>query len=132
MKSSDQKLRVLLVDDYADSREMYAAAFKTSRFEVIQAANGLEAIQRALESAPDIILMDLSLPVMDGWETTARLKADARTAAIPVVALSGHAVAQWSERARQAGFASFLTKPCLPDTLEAEILRVLNAGGPRT
>jgi two-component system cell cycle response regulator DivK len=132
MKSSDQKVRVLLVDDYADTREMYAAAFSSSQFDLVQAESGLEAIQRALECAPDVILMDLSLPVMDGWEATDRLKADARTAGIPVIALSGHALADWSERARQVGFDGFLTKPCLPDTIEAEILRVLNAGAART
>ena len=72
--------------------------------------------------------MDLSLPIMDGWEATRRLKADDRTRAIPVVALTGHALAGHSKGAREAGCDSFLAKPCLPDQLVAEIRRMLAAG----
>jgi two-component system cell cycle response regulator DivK len=72
--------RVLLVDDYADAREMYSEYLEFCGFDVVEAGNGIEALQRAAEEAPDIILMDLSLPVMDGWEATRRLKADERTA----------------------------------------------------
>ena len=71
--------------------------------------------------------MDLSLPIMDGWEATRRLKADHRTAGIPVVALTGHALAGVSERAREAGCDAFVTKPCLPEDLVREIKRVLEA-----
>jgi CheY-like chemotaxis protein len=87
----------------------------------------MEALQRALDSAPDIILMDLSLPVMDGWEATRRLKADKRTASIPVVALTGHALAGISEGAKKAGCDAFVTKPCLPEDLVKEIRRILDA-----
>ena len=69
--------RVLLVDDYPDAREMYTEYLEFSGFEVVEAENGMEALQRAVDAAPDIILMDLSLPVMDGWEATRRLKAGA-------------------------------------------------------
>jgi CheY-like chemotaxis protein len=117
--------RVLLVDDYPDAREMYSEYLEYSGFEVVQASNGMEALQRAADDAPDIILMDLSLPVMDGWEATRRLKADARTAGIPVVALTGHALAGISEGAKQAGCDAFITKPCLPEDLVVEIRRVL-------
>ena len=75
---------------------------------------------------PDIILMDLSLPVMDGWEATRRLKADKRTASIPVVALTGHALAGISEGARKAGCDAFVTKPCLPEDLVSEIRKILD------
>ena len=71
---------VLLVDDYPDAREMYSSTCEYSGFDVIEAGNGIEALQQAIEREPDIILMDLSLPVMDGWEATRRLKADRRTA----------------------------------------------------
>ena len=125
MKSKNAKPRVLVVDDYPDAREMYGEYLEYSGYEVIQAANGVEALQRAIDDAPDIILMDLSLPVMDGWEATRRLKADARTASIPVVALTGHALAGISEGARQAGCDAFVTKPCLPEDLVVEIKRVL-------
>lgn len=120
------KARVLLVDDYPDAREMYSEYLQYSGFEVIEASNGMEAIQRAVDDAPDIILMDLSLPVMDGWEATRRLKADARTAGIPIVALTGHALAGISDGAKKAGCDAFVTKPCLPEDLVQEIRKVLD------
>jgi two-component system cell cycle response regulator DivK len=119
--------RVLLVDDYPDARDMYGEYLEYSGYDVIQASNGLEALQRASEDQPDIILMDLSLPVMDGWEATRRLKANQRTASIPVVALTGHALAGILEGAQQAGCDAFVTKPCLPEDLVKEIKRVLEA-----
>ena len=76
----DPNMSVLVVDDYPDAREMYTEYLEYTGFEVVQAANGREALKQAIEARPDIILMDLSLPVMDGWEATRRLKADARTA----------------------------------------------------
>lgn len=126
MGTAAQQPRVLLVDDYADAREMYAEFLEFSGFHVTQAVNGIEALERALENPVDIILMDLSLPVMDGWEATRRLKADPRTADIPVVALTGHALSGISERARKAGCDSFVTKPCLPEDLVTEIRKILN------
>ncbi len=126
MTSKEQKPRVLLVDDYPDAREMYAEYLQFSGFDVVEAANGMEALQRALETSPDIILMDLSLPVMDGWEATRRLKSDERTAGIPVVALTGHALAGISEGAKKAGCDAFVTKPCLPEDLVREIRNVLD------
>ena len=125
-KSKTDKPRVLLVDDYPDAREMYAEYLDFSGFEVLEAANGMEALQRAAEGQPDIILMDLSLPVMDGWEATRRLKADKRTQDIPVVALTGHALAGISEGAKKAGCDAFVTKPCLPEDLVKEIRKVLD------
>jgi two-component system, cell cycle response regulator DivK len=119
--------RVLVVDDYADAREMYSEYLQFSGFDVVEAANGIEALQRAVEDQPDIILMDLSLPVMDGWEATRRLKADGRTACIPVVMLTGHTLAGISEGAMKAGCEAFVTKPCLPEDLVKEIRRVLAA-----
>jgi two-component system cell cycle response regulator DivK len=117
--------RVLLVDDYPDAREMYTEYLEFSGFEVVEAENGMEALQRAVDAEPDIILMDLSLPIMDGWEATRRLKADKRTASIPVVALTGHALAGISEGAKKAGCDAFVTKPCLPEDLVKEIRRIL-------
>src|SRR5213596_1745098 len=126
MRGKTERPRVLVVDDYPDVREMYSEYLEFSGFDVIQAVNGIEALQRAVDAAPDIILMDLSLPVMDGWEATRRLKADKCTAAIPVVALTGHALAGISEGARKAGCDAFVTKPCLPEDLVKEIRRVLD------
>ena len=127
MAPEDHKPRVLVVDDYPDAREMYSEYLEYCGFEVVQAANGMEALNRAAEWKPDIILMDLSLPVMDGWEATRRLKADKRTTKIPVVALTGHALAGISEGARKAGCDAFVTKPCLPEDLVKEIHKVLGA-----
>ena len=118
---------VLVVEDYQDAREMYAAYLSFSGYRVAEATNGIEAIERTLELLPDIILMDLALPRMDGWEATRRLKDDERTKHIPIVALTGHALAGHAEGARQAGCDAFVTKPCLPDALVAEIKRMLAA-----
>ncbi len=123
--SGSERLRVLLVDDYPDAREMYLEYLTISGFDVIEATNGVEAVQRAIDALPDIIVMDLSLPVMDGWEATRRLKADARTAGIPVLALTGHVLSPSSEAAALAGCYAVVTKPCLPEELEVEIRRVL-------
>jgi two-component system, cell cycle response regulator DivK len=120
---------VLVVDDYEDAREMYAEYLQYSGFRVAEAKTGVEALEKAFELLPDLILMDLSLPVMDGWEATRRLKADARTRAIPVVALTGHALAGHSEVALKAGCDAFVTKPCLPDALVLEVKRVLESRG---
>ena len=127
MTTKPARPRVLLVDDYPDAREMYSEYLKFTGFDVVEAANGIEALQRAVDMEPDIILMDLSLPVMDGWEATRRLKADARTADIPVVALTGHALSGMSEGAQRAGCDAFVTKPCLPEDLVKEIRHVLDA-----
>jgi two-component system, cell cycle response regulator DivK len=125
-----QQPLVLVVDDFQDNREMYAEFLAYQGFRVIQAANGLEALDQAFTNHPDIIIMDLSLPVMDGWEATRRLKADQRTNAIPVVALTGHAMQGHSKGAIEAGCDSFVAKPCLPDQLVAEIRKMLsNARG---
>ena len=126
-KRKSERPRVLLVDDYPDAREMYAEYLDFSGFDVVEASNGQEALQRAADAGPDIILMDLSLPLMDGWEATRRLKADSRTASIPVVALTGHALAGMSDGAKEAGCDAFVTKPCLPEDLVREIRRVLAA-----
>jgi CheY-like chemotaxis protein len=117
---------VLVVDDYRDAREMYAEYLAYVGFDVIEAGNGVEALQRAADSVPDIIVMDLSLPVMDGWEATRRLKANKETEDIPVVALTGHVLAGTSEGARNAGCDAFVTKPCLPEDLVKEIRKVLS------
>jgi two-component system cell cycle response regulator DivK len=126
MTTKSDRPRVLLVDDYPDAREMYSEYLDFWGFDVVEASNGMEALQRAVDTTPDIILMDLSLPVMDGWEATRRLKADDRTATIPVVALTGHALAGISEGAKKAGCDAFVTKPCLPEDLVREIRKILD------
>jgi two-component system cell cycle response regulator DivK len=120
--------RVLLVEDFENTRELYTLCLRSAGYDVIEAGTGGEAIALATEHRPDIILMDVGLPDMDGWEATTKLKADARTAAIPVVAVTAHALQDERERARKVGCDGFLTKPCLPPELLAEVERVLTAG----
>jgi len=116
---------VLVVDDFQDNREMYAEYLTYCGFRVIEAKNGKEAIEQAFAQTPNIIVMDLSLPVMDGWEATRRLKADGRTSSIPVIALTGHALQGHSKGALDAGCDMFVSKPCLPDQLVVEIKKML-------
>ena len=116
---------VLVVEDYPDAREMYCEYLRFSGFRVAEARNGEEALEKAFTLLPDVVLMDLALPLMDGWEATRRLKSDPRTAQILVVALTGHALAGHQEGAKRAGCDSFVTKPCLPDELVDEIRRLL-------
>lgn len=120
---------VLIVDDYPDNREMYSSFLSFSGLQVEEAANGREALAKAFALLPDLVVMDLSLPGVDGWQATRELKADPRTKHIPVVALTGHALAGTSDTALAAGCDLFLTKPCLPQDLLEEIRRVL-AGEP--
>jgi two-component system, cell cycle response regulator DivK len=122
---TEEKPLVLVVDDYQDAREMYAEYLSFSGFRVVEAGTGTEAVEKALALRPDVILMDLSLPGMDGWAATRQLKSDDRTKGIPVVALTGHALAGASEGARLAGCDAFVTKPCLPDELVLEVRRML-------
>jgi two-component system, cell cycle response regulator DivK len=116
---------VLVVDDYQDAREMYAQFFACSGFRVVEASNGVEALEKASALVPDVILMDLSLPGMDGWEATRRLKANQQTRHIPVVALTSHALPGFSDSAKKAGCDAFFVKPCLPDRVVDEIRRLL-------
>ena len=121
---------ILVVEDYDDAREMYVEYLTFTGFRVESATNGLEAIEMTQRLKPDLVLMDLALPKLDGWEATRRLKSDPATSRIPVIALTGHALAGHAERAREAGCDSFITKPCVPDELVAEISRVLGISSP--
>jgi CheY-like chemotaxis protein len=118
---------ILVVDDFEDNRAMYVQYLGFEGFRVIEAENGKEALDKATAQLPDLVVMDLSLPVMDGWEATRRLKADERTRHIPVVALTGHALEGQSRLAKAAGCDAYLTKPCLPEHLVSEIRRMLAA-----
>jgi CheY-like chemotaxis protein len=111
---------------------MYRDYLVFAGFTVETAVNGLEALEKARAQKPDIVLMDLSLPVLDGWEATRRLKADAATASIPVVALSAHAMAAEEMRAKDVGCDGFIAKPCLPQELVGALTRRLQpASNPR-
>jgi CheY-like chemotaxis protein len=116
---------ILVVDDFLDNRQMYAEYLAFSGLRVEEAENGHEALEKAFALLPDLIVMDLSLPGIDGWEATRRLKADPRTKRIPVIALTGHALAGHSKGAMDAGCDAFITKPCLPERLLEEVRKTL-------
>ena len=116
---------ILVVDDFEDNRDMYAEYLTFSGYRVIVASNGQEALDRAFCDVPDLVVMDLSLPVLDGWEATRRLKADARTKDVPVIALTGHALAGHSRGAKEAGCDGFIAKPCLPQALAEMVKQML-------
>ena len=118
---------VLIVEDQSELRKLYAEQLTLSGFDVIEAGDGLEAITHTTNQSPDVVLMDLSLPRVDGWEATRRLKNDDRTAHIPVVALTAHDGAGELERATHAGCDWFVPKPCPPAALIAEVRRVLSS-----
>jgi two-component system cell cycle response regulator DivK len=112
---------VLVVDDIADNREMYAEYLQFLGYRVISAASGHDALVRAVTHRPTIIVMDLMMPGLDGWQTTRVLKSDAATAHIPVIALTGHAFMGSAREALRAGCVRCLIKPCLPEDLARAI-----------
>jgi CheY-like chemotaxis protein len=118
---------ILLVEDHSELRQLYAQELIMSGFDVIEAGNGADAIAHTAERFPDVVLMDLSLPVLDGWEATRRLKVDSRTAHIPIVALTAHDGSGELQRATRAGCDWFVPKPCPPHDLIEEVRRVLAA-----
>jgi len=121
--------KVLVVDDYDDAREMYAEYLEFLGYQVETARDGQEALQMAQQSHPDVILMDLSLPVVSGWEATRQLKLDASTRHIPVMALTGHVLPTHSEKAKEVGCDEFVSKPALPDTVADKIRALLQKTG---
>ena len=113
---------VLLVEDDRAGRQMYAGWLTQAGFRVEQAHNGLQALERALELVPDIVVTDLNIPGIDGFELTRRLKHDPRTSRVPVVAVTGYAAfAADPGRAQRAGCDVVLEKPCSPEELESTI-----------
>jgi two-component system cell cycle response regulator DivK len=116
---------ILVVEDFDDAREMYRDYLEFSGFRVETARDGREAIDKARSCQPDLVLMDLSLPGVDGWEATRLLKADPATRHLLIIALSAHALATEGDRARAAGCDGFIAKPCLPPDLVTEVTRYL-------
>ena len=103
--------KILLVEDNEMNRDMLSRRLLRRGYEVLLAVDGGEGIAMARAESPDLILMDMSLPVLDGWEATRRIKADRATSGIPVIALTAHAMAGDEEKARTAGCDDFDTKP---------------------
>ncbi|HEX4458006.1 MAG TPA: response regulator [Polyangia bacterium] len=117
--------RVLLVEDNPHNRKIFSGMLTHSGFEVVEAEDGHQAIAAMAKQLPDIVLMDLSIPGIDGWEVTRRFKADARTKAVPIIALTAHAMRGDEERARAAGCDHYLAKPVSPKKVVEEVRRFL-------
>jgi len=114
---------VLVVDDVADNRELYAEYLSFAGYRVAMANDGHEALAKALELHPDAVLLDMSLPGVDGWEVTRRLRQQEATSQILIIGLSGHA--PYANEAKRSGCDAFMAKPCLPETVADEIRSAL-------
>ena len=123
-----KKPSVLVVDDYLDGREMVAEYLAFRGFIVAEAGDGIEALELARQLQPEIVLMDLRMPGMDGWEATRRLKRDPKTCHIPIVALTAHALAPEINTARQAGCDAVIAKPCDIGVLADSLFKMLKLG----
>ena len=118
---------VLLAEDFEDARELYRDYLEFSGISVHAVGNGREAIDQAVALQPDLILMDASMPVLDGWQATRELKRNPATQHIPVLALTAHAFDDARQQAAAVGCDGFVTKPCLPDDLVSRVRAVLSA-----
>jgi len=120
--------KILLVEDNEMNRDMLSRRLERKGYTITLALDGAEGLQKARAEVPDIILMDMSLPVLDGWEATRQLKADEATRRIPIIALTAHAMANDEQRAREAGCDDFDTKPIELPRLLAKIETLLQPG----
>jgi two-component system, cell cycle response regulator DivK len=120
--------RVLLVEDNEMNRDMLSRRLRRRGFEVLIAADGAQGLAMAAAEKPDLILMDMSLPVLDGWEATRRLKATPDTAGIPVIGLTAHAMATDRDKCLEAGCDDYDTKPVELERLLGKIERLLGTG----
>lgn len=119
--------RILLVEDNELNRDMLSRRLNRLGYDVIVAVDGAAGVQQALAQLPDLVLMDMSLPVMDGWEATRQLKASQTTASIPVIGLSAHAMSGDAEKALQAGCDDYDTKPVDFNRLVGKIKKLVSS-----
>ena len=119
---------ILLVEDNEDNRIIYTTVLRHVGYDVIEALDGVQAIALARSARPDLILMDISIPEIDGWEATRILLESPETRSIPIIALTAHALQDDREKAVKLGFTSYLAKPVEPRAVVAEVQRWI--GGP--
>ena len=127
-RSGPRTSRILVVDDHEDNREIYAATLRHAGYEVELACDGGEALAIAARSRPRVVVMDLGMPGMDGWEAIRRMRQQRETASAHVIVVSGFADAASRQRAIEAGCDEFLPKPCLPRALIARVELALARG----
>lgn len=128
-KPPPQRPRVVVADDVDDNRDVYALYFEHAGFDVAQARTGDEALACIESTNPVAVIMDLSMPGLDGWEATRLIKSNPRTKNVVVIVVTGHATFDDSQRARAAGADDVCTKPCLPDALLARVKALLERRG---
>lgn len=114
---------VLLVEDNLDNRIIYSTILRHHGFKVVDAVTGEEALQKVAGERPDIILLDISIPGIDGWRVAERLKASPETREVPIIAVTAHALAEHEERARDVGCDGYLAKPVSPMRVLEEVRR---------
>lgn len=124
-------MKILLVEDNEMNRDMLSRRLVRRGHAVVTAVDGRAAVEATLDERPDVVLMDMGLPVMDGWEAARRIKDDERIASIPVIALTAHAMAEDRERALAAGCDEFDTKPVDLERLLAKIVAVTRDPAPQ-
>jgi len=117
--------KILLVEDNELNRDMLSRRLERKGYGVVMAVDGQQGVEMAASEAPDLILMDMSLPVLDGWEATRRIKADERTKQIPLIALTAHAMEGDEQKAKQAGCDDYDTKPVELPRLLGKIEKLL-------
>jgi CheY-like chemotaxis protein len=116
---------VLIVEDDPETRRFYSHAFESAGFRTAQAHNGHQALEKAIDVLPDLVVADIAIPGLDGIELCRRLRTNARAQAVPVLAITGYADRDYTERARAAGADQVLIKPCAADLLVDEARRLV-------
>ena len=121
-------MKILLVEDNEMNLDMLSRRLERKGFQVVIATNGQQGVELARSELPDLILMDMSLPVLDGWQATRQIRTIRETEAIPIIALTAHALASDREKAMEVGCDGYLAKPCEPRAVVAEVQRFLGKG----
>lgn len=127
---ANEKKTVLLVEDNEDNLVVYRTILEHVGYTVIEARDGEEGVARATENIPDLILMDISIPKLDGWEATQRLKANDATKNIPIIALTAHALEEDRQKATQVGCDGYLAKPVEPRRVVQEVEKFVGPARP--
>ena len=117
--------RILVVEDDADNRRIVVKVLTVEGYEVLEATDGRSALATARKEHPDLIIMDLAMPGLDGWQAASQLKSDPKVADIPIIALTAFAMRGDEEKAREAGCDGYLSKPCRPQTIREVVRRYL-------
>jgi CheY-like chemotaxis protein len=125
VESTPRRQKILLVEDNEDNRIIYSTVLRHVGYDVVEAEDGEQALAVARSSSPDLILMDISIPKLDGWDVTTRLRGEPGMQDIPIIALTAHALPDDRLRAAKVGFSAYLAKPVEPRAVVAEVRRWL-------